>query len=127
MEAREAEQRTWDPKSILSDSKAYVPKHSFTKYLLCAYCVPSSLPGTTLTQENMKADLLDCDLNVEVLTSRPVQKEGIMIMMIIFCYFNFLNKAAMVNLGIMYESIIFLFALVCLTSQIITFKSFMYL
>lgn len=30
-----------------------------------------------------------------------------MIMMIIFCYFNFLNKAAMVNLGIMYESIIF--------------------
>lgn len=47
-------------------------------------------------------------LNLEVLTSTPVEKKGTVITEVInFCYFNFLNKLARINFGIMYESIIF--------------------
>lgn len=63
--------RIWDPNSFLSDSKAYVPKRTFIKYLLRTYWAPSSLP-VTLIHENMKADLLKWEPNPEVLTSRPV-------------------------------------------------------
>lgn len=67
------------------------------------------MPVTAITYENMKADLLKCGLNLEVLISGSVQKEMIVITeMVNFCYFNFLNEPARINLGVIMKVLFFI-------------------